>query len=387
MLSIKAEGREMARVNIIKRFKADGRWQMCSIPRDSQGRYKWKTLPDGRYLIEWWERGKRKREAAGLTVAEALDAARRRRHALEGKTLGIEAYVTADEETKRPPLHLAVKRYLDVVEGLKKPNTLRKYRAVLNRFLEFFSNKTTVASITTDDLNEFMVFLKKKHELDNNSVIHNMIIVAQFLKKQGRAGLTRQIDLPERIASLTEEYTDPELKKFFGTCTSVERTLFSTFLLTGFREQEIVHLRWDDINFALNTLKVTAKPELGFYPKRWEEREVPVPKQLVALLKMHPRKEGSRFVFPSPPGNRELHMLDKCKDIAGRANLDLSHFDLKTFRSTYATRMLRAGFDVRTVQHWMGHKSLETTMRYLSPAKEVHDRLDKVQIAGVLDTI
>ena len=36
---------------------------------------------------------------------------------------------------------------------------------------------------------------------------------------------------------------------------------------------------------------------------------------------MHPRKEGSRFVFPSPPGNRELHMLDKCKNIAGRVNL------------------------------------------------------------------
>ena len=80
-------------------------------------------------------------------------------------------------------------------------------------------------------------------------------------------------------------------------------------------------------------------------------------------------------------------MLDKCKDIAQRANLDSSRFDLKTFRSTYATRMLRAGFDVRTVQHWMGHKSLETTMRYLSSAKEVHDRLDKVQIAGVLEAI
>ena len=207
-----------------------------------------------------------------------------------------------------------------------------------------------------------MVFLKKKHELDNNSVIHNMIIVAQFLKKQGRAGLTRQIDLPEKITSLPKEYTDPELKKFFGASIKVERTLFSTFLFTGFREKEVVYLCWDDINFTLNMVKVTAKSELGFYPKRWEEREVPVPKQLVALLKEHPRKDESRFVFPSPTGNRELHMLDKCKEIAKRANLDISCFDLKTLRSTYATRMLRAGFDVRTVQHWMNHKSLETTM-------------------------
>jgi integrase len=37
-----------------------------------------------------------------------------------------------------------------------------------------------------------------------------------------------------------------------------------------------------------------------------------------------------------------------------------------------------AGFDVRTVQHWMGHKSLETTMRYLVPAADVHDPLDQI---------
>jgi integrase len=71
--------------------------------------------------------------------------------------------------------------------------------------------------------------------------------------------------------------------------------------------------------------------------------------------------------------------------VAVRGGLNEEKFNLKTFRSTYATRMLRAGFDVRTVQHWMGHKSLETTMRYLAPAKDVHERLDGVQIAGVLE--
>jgi len=105
---------------------------------------------------------------------------------------------------------------------------------------------------------------------------------------------------------------------------------------------------------------------------------------LIDRLNKHPHHRTSRFVFPSPPGNRDLHILDKCKDIAMRGKLNAEHFDLKTFRSTYATRMLRAGFDPRTVQHWMGHKSLETTMRYLSPAKDVHDRLNKVEIAGIV---
>ena len=374
----------MPRVNILKQVKVGERWKLVSIPRDHHSRYNWKALPEGRYFIEWWERGKRKRQAAGATVADAQEAARRRKHILEGRALGVEGYAAADEENRRTPLHVAVKRYLEVVEGLKKPNTLRKYKAVLNRFLDFFSDRTAARSITPDDLNQFMVHLKKVHRLDNNSVIHNIIIVAQFLKKQGRPGLTRSIDLPEAIRTLPEEYTDQELETFFAACSKEERTLFLTFLLTGLREQEVVHLSWDDINFNLNTVRVTAKPELGFSPKRWEEREVPVPKRLIELLKAHPRVNASRFVFPSPRGNRELHMLDKCKEIAGRAKLDPARFDLRKFRSTYATRMLRAGFDVRTVQHWMGHKSLETTMRYLAPAKDVHDRLDKVQIAGLL---
>ena len=375
----------MARVNILKRLKVDGRWKMVSIPRrkDTEN-YDWKALPEGRYLIEWYERGKRRREAAGITAAEALDAVRRKKHQLEGKALGIAGEVE-EEQPKRRPLHLAVKRYLEVVEALKKPNTLRKYRAVLERFSEFFTPATTPQSITPDDLNQFMVHLKKRFEHDNNTIIHNMIVVAQFLKKHGRSGITRQIDLPEKITSLPIEYGDIELKKFFDACTTGEHTLFLTFLLTGFREQEVVNLSWTDINSAVDTIKVTAKPDLGFYPKRWEEREVPVPKTLIDRLQSHPHHKTSRFLFPSPPGNRDLHMLEKCKAIAERAGLNVEKFDLKTFRSTYATRMLRSGFDPRTVQHWMGHKSLETTMRYLSPARDVHDRLNKVDIAGVLN--
>src|SRR6266542_2382549 len=76
-------------------------------------------------------------------------------------------------------------------------------------------------------------------------------------------------------------------------------------------------------------------------------------------------------------------MLDHCKAIAMRAELDPTRFDLKTFRSTYATGMLRRGFDVRTVQQWMGHKSLQTTMRYLAPATDVHDELDLVTIPSL----
>jgi integrase/recombinase XerD len=373
----------VARINILKQIRFEDRWKLVSIPRTRKGGYDWTALPqEGRYFIEWWERGRRKRQAGGGTASEAQEAARLKKHELEGVALGVTE--AAEEESKKTPLHAAVKRYLESVEALKKPNTHRKYKAVLDRFVEFMPANTEPCKITKDDLGDFMVALKTRHKLDNNSVIHQMIIVAQFLKRCGKAGLTRNIGLPERLVVLPREYSDDDLQRFFDACAPAEYTIYSTFLFTGFREQEVVHLFWSDINFALNTVRVTSKPDLGFWPKRWEEREVPVSKALIELLQSHARRENCRFVFPSPAGNREWHLLDRCKAIAKRAKLDSANFDLKTFRSTYATRMLRAGFDVRTVQHWMGHRSLETTMRYLAPATDVRDRLDKVQIAGIL---
>jgi len=373
----------VSHVNIVKKVKIEGSWKLLSIPRNAKGNYNWNALPDGSYLIEWYAAGKRRREAAGATAAEALEAQRRKRHELDGRKLRIPGFEFAGEKPKTPPLHVAVREYLGQVEALKKPNTHRKYKAVLDRFLEFFRDCQSLDQIAADDLTRYVIALKKDHELGANTVLHNVIIVAQFFKRQGRSGITRGLQLPERIVPLAREYREAELAKFFTACRAEERAMFSTFLLTGLRELEMVHLFWSDVNFELQTVRVTAKPELGFYPKRWEEREIPIPAKLVALLKAHPRRPGSNYVFPSPAGNREYHMLDRCKDVAARAGLNSTKFDLKTFRATFATRALRAGFDVRTVQHWMGHKSLETTMRYLVPAKEVHARLDLMVIPGL----
>jgi integrase len=373
----------VSRVNIVKRIKTDGRWKMFSIPRNAKGNYDWNALADGRYYVEWYVGGRRRREGAGVTAAQALEAQRRKRHELEGRSLGVPGFEKAGETVKKPALHVAVSRYLEQIEALKKPNTHRKYEAVLKRFLDFFRDRDSIDTISGDDLTRFVVSLKKDHGLGSNTILHNAVIIAQFHKRNGRSGITRELSLPERITPLVKVYRHEDLARFFGVCSDAERALFATFLLTGFREQEVMYLFWTDVNFDLRTVRVTAKPELGFYPKRWEDREVPAPAELLEELRKHRHRPNCQFVFPSPAGNREQHMLDHCKAIAVGAGLNSTKFDLKTFRSTYATGMLRRGFDVRTVQHWMGHKSLETTMRYLAPATDVHDALDLVTIPSV----
>lgn len=361
----------MGRVNIVKQIKVDGKWTLRSIPKKKSGHHDWAALPDGDYFVEWREDGRRRRQRAGNTAAQAMEEQRRKRHELEAHALGLAP----------PDKTSEVDRYLDQIKTLKKPNTHRKYDAVLTRFAKVFDRRT-LNSISTEELNDYVVALMKSG-MSANTVLHNVVIIAQFCKRNGRPGLTRLLHLPERILPLPLEYTEEELASFFEVTTDREREVFSTFLLTGFREQEVVFLFWSDINLKLRTVRVTSKPHLGFSPKRWEEREIPIPAQLATLLEMRPHLHSERFVFPSRTGNREHNMLLKCKAIAERAGLDSEKFDLKTFRSTYATRMLRSGFDVRTVQHWMGHKSLETTMRYLVPASDVHDRLDQVVVPSV----
>jgi len=322
--------------------------------------------------------------AANTTAAQALEAQRRKRHELEAHALGLAPRNGISEVAhmaEPPSVRKLIDRYLDQIRTLKKPNTHRKYDAVLTRFAKGFDQRTLV-SISTEELNDYVIQLMKSG-MSANTVLHNVVIIAQFCKRNGRPGLTRVLHLPERILPLPLEYSEEELASFFEVTTDRERELFSTFLLTGFREQEVAFLFWSDINLKLRTIRVTSKPHLGFSPKRWEEREIPIPIELVKLLEGRRHLHSERFVFPSPTGNHEQNMLLKCKAIADRAGLDSEKFDLKTFRSTYATRMLRSGFDVRTVQHWMGHKSLETTMRYLVPASDVHDRLDRIVVPSV----
>jgi len=65
------------------------------------------------------------------------------------------------------------------------------------------------------------------------------------------------------------------------------------------------------------------------------------------------------------------------KAVADRAKLDKENFWLHKFRATFATWSLWAGVDLRTVQQWLGHSDMESTMRYLKPSRSQHVR-DKV---------
>jgi integrase/recombinase XerD len=62
-------------------------------------------------------------------------------------------------------------------------------------------------------------------------------------------------------------------------------------------------------------------------------------------------------------------MLRRLKEVAKRAGMDPDSCWLHKFRASFAIHALQGGIGLRTVQSWMGHTDLASTMRYLRPAR------------------
>jgi hypothetical protein len=166
----------MAHVNLVKQVKIDDRWVLRSIPKKANGQRDWSALPDGNYFIEFREKGKRRRLPAEATVAQALEVQRRKQAELEALAFGIIVPRPRTEDLPKPaPIDGLIDRYLDQIETLKKPNTFRKYNAVLRRFAKHFAGQTLDA-VSVEDLNDFIVKLKKGG-MSPNTVLHNVIII------------------------------------------------------------------------------------------------------------------------------------------------------------------------------------------------------------------
>jgi site-specific recombinase XerD len=74
------------------------------------------------------------------------------------------------------------------------------------------------------------------------------------------------------------------------------------------------------------------------------------------------------------------HELFRLTTVAKRAKLDPEKFWLHKFRATFASWALWAGVDLRTVQQWLGHTDLESTMRYLKPSRsqQVREKVNQI---------
>lgn len=367
-----------AKVNLTRRVTIEGKDRYAPVVVSANGRIK----PDyvfvggkeikvasGKFYIDWTVGGQRKRKNVGVSAAQAVTAQLRKATELKAKDQGI-SVVSEDVPDKRRKLDITIVHYLDEIALNKKRRTLTAYSNSLKLFAEFVG-KTHLEEIVRMDLLRFSAYLRDEKEQQPRTVLNNFVNVLTFIRSQGITGIVRKGDLPVFVHADVEVYERADLDRFFAVCDRDEKLMFEFLLMTGMREGEAMHTTWRDINPAHATISMRWKPDYSWTPKAYREREIPVPSKLIqALESAKPAGVSSRaLLFPTYTGRRNRHMLEQCKRVAVRAGLDPDNFWLHKFRSTFCTAHLQNGIDLATVQNWMGHKDLGSTMRYLKPAR------------------
>jgi integrase/recombinase XerD len=376
-------------VNVTKRVQTAKGPRYCPVALSANGRIKPDVVlvngreerhPEGAYYLEWRDGAKRIRLSVGKNAADA--GARRQRKEAELKALNNGVTVVPDDgQNGHRSLAAAVAEFLDETKLTKKPKTHSAYSTALNYFLES-CRKLHVEDIERKDLLKFSAFLRDEKDQAPRSVYNKFEIVMTFLKAQGLRSLVGKNDRPRFVEEESEVYEKEELDTLFAKCDAKERLWFEFFLMTGMREQEVMHCSWADINLSRGTVAVRYKPEYGFSPKNYREREIPIPTKLVTSLKAEKERRDKTcgLVFPTAGCRPKLDFLDVLKAVAERAKLDKQNFWLHKFRATFATWSLWAGVDLRTVQQWLGHSDMESTMRYLKPSRsqQVREKVNEI---------
>ena len=141
-------------------------------------------------------------------------------------------------------------------------------------------------------------------------------------------------------------------------------------LATGLRRGELLGLKWEDIDFSNQTLRVRRQVgringEVREAPLKTKNayRTISLGTDAVGVLKQQREKQpSSSYVFPGPTGgpiapDSVLHMLHRVLDRAG-----LPEIRFHDLRHTFATLALQNGVDVKTVSGMLGHFSAGFTL-------------------------
>ena len=310
-------------------------------------------------------------ETIGDDPSIAVDRLRERAWEFESAALGKAELPTAP--TPKPSSPLVAESIADFIEETtltKKKKTVYAYTLATKYFAESFK-KRRMEEIERIDMLRFAAFLRDEKELSPRTCRNVFGNVMTFLKAKDVTGIVKKGDWPVFVLEEPEIYEKEELQKLYAVSDEAERLAWDFFLMTGLREQEAMHTTWRDINFTEGTVRVSWKADYHWMPKAYKERTVPIPSSLQASPTEAKKSANPKcpLVLHTAGCRPKLNFLDDLKAAVKRTDLDPDQFWLHKFRATFATWHLWEGVDLRTVQDWLGHSDMESTLRYLKPSR------------------
>ena len=163
-----------------------------------------------------------------------------------------------------------------------------------------------------------------------------------------------------------------EINRLLDELPSNYKALVACAVYAGLRREELFYLQWNDIHWNRGELIVASRRE--HHTKNYESRRIPMNETFSEILRAHKAHHiivGSPYVFANQEGKPYQNIRRPLDQAAQRAGIG-DTVKLHQLRHAFCSHALMSGIDPRTVQKWMGHKDLKTTLEYahVSPDHE-----------------
>src|SRR5580692_5341924 len=246
-------------------------------------------------------------------------------------------------------------------------HTIRHYLRAVEDFARHFN--CSPDRLGPRHIREYQAELFQKRKLSANSVRQHLAALRFFyIKTLRKAWSLAETPYPKKTRRLPTILSREEVAQLLHAArTPGEHILLMALYASGARNAELTHLKVSDIDSQRMVVHIRGG-------KGRKDRDVMLSPKLLDALRVYwrgLRRKPTDWLFP---GNRwhtasypvtTKVLWTACERAAQRAGLEHKHIHPHTLRHCFATHLLEAGADLRTIQILLGHRDLEETTIYL----------------------
>lgn len=245
------------------------------------------------------------------------------------------------------------------------PKTCSAYLSWVRRLVRFC--RVVPDQLTTEQVRAFLLHLTQERKLSfstfNQALNAVRFFFLEVLKRPFVVEGLRYQKPPRRLPVVMN---DEEVSRLLAAAASLrDRALLETGYATGMRVGEVTRLLITDVDSGRMSIRV----DQG---KGRKDRYVMLSQSLLETLRAYWRESKPKvFLFPGLGGKKPL-CVSAAQKAFGRARLQAGikkPVSFHTLRHSFATHLIESGTSVRTIQALLGHRSLQTTERYMHLAQ------------------
>jgi integrase/recombinase XerD len=329
------------------------------------------------FYVRYTDNGKRKIEKIGkdpVDVFARYQAIERDHSRIREGKLPLEQVSSVVQRPGTRTLTACSQEFEEYLVSIKrKPRAIESYMGSIRCFMK--SCNKQIDDITRKDILNFLDWMqsnlqKRSSGHPNNTYRNKLRDVRIFLKHFGVGMPLENKSWPKEIEKKKEKYSTDSVNKMMKAAKSEdEKDLLNFLLKTGFRDDEVAHAQYKDIDFTKATINVHYKPEFNWTPKDNEPRkeDIVLESRLVdrmkARMKRYDRKPGD-LIFPNSVGKPNQHLVRIVQQVAKRAKIE-GTIGLHKFRKTFGTLVAKQ-MGLEQARIWLGHDDVQTTQSYLA---------------------